>query len=302
MMNEEKFTQHLAGLFSKRSDVFTGIGDDAAALDLGLPDGKLLLAAADQVVEDIHFLPATPAADAAKKLLNRNVSDIAAMGGIPTHALVTLALNPLDPAWMEDFHASLEQTAKSWGLSVIGGDFAALPRPGKQASLSIFGLVEKDRICLRENAKPGDRLYLTGSFGRSFPTGHHLHFHPRVDEARFLAGTYTHAMMDVSDGLAKDLSRFAATSGLTVRITEPDAIPRRDHASLEESLNDGEDYELLIAVPEERAADLEKNWPFPDTPLTHAGYFESGAQGALFVQEQRFHEKGYDHFHENQDH
>lgn len=288
-MNEELLTRNMAALFSRRSDVITGIGDDAAVLDSGSQDGTWLLAAADQVLEDVHFLPGTDPGKVAVKLLNRNISDIAAMGGRPAHALVTLALNPLDEAWLDAFNLALEDLASANGISVIGGDVARSPVPGKTASLTILGHVEKEKLCLRSNAKAGDVLYVTGSFGRSFPTGHHLTFRPRLEQARFLAGVYTCAMMDVSDGLAKDLARFAAASGITAEITELAHIPGRDGATGEEKLYDGEDYELLIAVPPEKCDALEKAWCFPDVPLTKAGIFEAGPQDLQ--------EKGYDHFH-----
>lgn len=297
--NEEIFTGHLAELFHRRPDVFTGIGDDAAALDLGLPDGKLLLAAADQVIEGVHFTRETEAKNIAEKLLRRNISDLAAMGGVSTHALVTVAANPMDEARLAAFHRALSDAADEYNISVIGGDLARLPAPGWVASLSLLGWVEKEKLCLRSNARAGDHLYLTGSFGRSFPSGRHLYFHPRAAEARFLAGTYTHAMMDVSDGLAKDLARFAAASGLAVRLTCPDAIPRRDGATLSEALNDGEDYELIFAVPPEKSSALRREWFFKSLPLTLAGVFENGDPGALFIENQPFEQKGYDHFYEN---
>ena len=144
-MNEETFTKNIAALFAKRSDVFTGIGDDAAALNLGLPGGKLLLAAADQVVEGVHFVPETHPSDVARKLLHRNISDIAAMGGIPTHALVTLSLNPVDEVWLEQFNKALSDAADIYQVAIIGGDVAGAPVPGKAASLTILGLVEKEK-------------------------------------------------------------------------------------------------------------------------------------------------------------
>ena len=105
----------------------------------------------------------------------------------------------------------MAKEAAKYGIAVIGGDLAHTPQDFV-ATLTIFGIVEKQKLCLRSNAKSGDILYLSGSFGRSFQTGHHLTFTPRLDVAEALAGTYTNAMMDVSDGLAKDLSRFAAAA------------------------------------------------------------------------------------------
>ncbi len=291
-MNEEIFVRKLEQIFKPGSDVFTPIGDDAAALDLGLP--YLLLAAADQVVENVHFLPGTSPRLIAEKLLKRNISDIAAMGGIPTHALLTLALENMDDeTWLTEFHEALSGLAESYGISVIGGDVAKMSA-GKTASLTILGKAEKEKLSLRANARSGDRLYLTGTFGRSFPTEHHLTFLPRLAEARFLAGTYTNAMMDVSDGLAKDLARFSAASGVAAVLNGN--LPGRDNASDHEKLFDGEDYELIIAVPEEKAALLEKEWIY-ETPLTCAGFFtDRYAPGTVLWKNQPLQEKGYDHF------
>lgn len=296
-MNEEEFTAGLAGLFTAGKDVFTGIGDDAAALDLALPDGRLLLAATDQVIEKIHVTPETAPADTAKKLLKRNISDIAAMGGTPTHALVTLARDTLDRNWLTDFHRGLAEEAEKWQISIVGGDIARTPA-GTVATLTILGTVDRAELCLRTGAKAGDILYLTGSFGRSFPTGHHLTFTPRLKEARVLAGTYTHAMMDVSDGLAKDLSRFAAASGLSVRINAP--IPKRDNATDDEVWQDGEDYELIIAISPEKSRLLEHAGLSEKLGLTKVGVFTGDAPaGTIFYHEQQIQQKGYDHFHEN---
>lgn len=297
-MNEDRFTAALAGIFSScRSDVFTGIGDDAAVLDLSLPDEKLLLAAADQVIRDIHFTPETPPELIAKKLLNRNVSDIAAMGGVPTHALLTVAIDSLQEDQLKAFHKGLAEEAAKYGIAVIGGDLAHTPKDFV-ATLTILGTVAKKKLCLRTNAKVGDILYLTGSFGRSFQTGHHLTFAPRLDAAQALAGTYTNAMMDVSDGLAKDLARFASASGVSCRITAE--LPKRDGATDEEALNDGEDYELILAVPPEKCPALEQSGLPEKLGLTRAGIF-TGDQpaGTVFYHEQKIQEKGYDHFHEN---
>lgn len=297
-MNEDRFTADLAKLFSSaRSDVFTGIGDDAAALDLSLPDGKLLLTATDQVIRNIHFTPETAPEAVAKKLLNRNVSDIAAMGGVPTHALLTVAAEKLQENWLQRFHSGLAEEAKKYGIAVIGGDLAHT-EADFVATLTIFGLVEKEKLCLRTNARAGDILYLTGTFGRSFQTGHHLNFTPRLDAAKALAGTYSNAMMDVSDGLAKDLSRFAAASGVSVRFTAE--LPKRAGATDEEAWNDGEDYELIIAVPPEKDRELEQTALSEKLGLTKAGIFTDDAPaGTIFYHEQKIQEKGYDHFHEN---
>lgn len=298
-MREEDFIRKLNGLFPVSHDVTVGIGDDAAALDLGLPGGMLFLAAADQVISGIHFTEDTSPVLAAEKLFKRNLSDIAAMGGIPTHALVTAASDPFDETRLMEFHQGLSNISQLYGVPVIGGDLSSLPDSGFVATLTIFGKVEKEKICLRSNAAPGDRIYVTGAFGNSFSSGRHLSFPPRLHEARFVAGTYTSAMIDVSDGLVKDISRMAEASGLSAKL-DVSSVPRAPGASLEQALCDGEDYELVFAVSPSQADDLEKSWPFPGVPLTAIGEFLKGPAGEIRGVPIPA-DRGYDHFHEKND-
>lgn len=298
-MNEENFTRQLGDLFRQGPDVMVGPGDDCAVLDNG--SDTLILAAADQLISSVHYLEGCPPAYAARKLLNRNISDIAAMGGLPTHALVTLAVNPLDEEWLMDFHKALAETANEYNISVIGGDIARLFTRGEVTSLTILGKVERRKLCLRSAAKPGDRLYVTGEFGNSFHSGHHLEFRPRVEEARFLAGRFTHALMDVSDGLLKDALRMASASGCALSL-DPERVPLRRGASREGALTDGEDYELLIAAAPSDAIELEKSWCFPKTPLNCIGSFTEGPAGTVSGLELINLSKlktGFDHFHED---
>ena len=225
-MNEESFVRKLTALFPQSPDVTVGPGDDCAVLDLGTPD--LLLAAVDQVISDVHYTKETAPEAVAGKLLKRNVSDIASMGGVPTHALLSLAVNPMAEDWLLAFHQGIAKQAAAYGISIIGGDMAKLFTAGQSLSLTILGKVERGKLCLRSNAGEGDLLYATGEFGNSFRSGHHLDFTPRLPEARFLAGDFTCAMQDVSDGLLKDAARMAEASGLALRLEDPPA--RRRHA------------------------------------------------------------------------
>ena len=166
---------------------------------------------------------------------------------------------------------------------------------GEALSLTILGKVEREKLCLRKNVREGDLLFSTGCFGNSFRSGHHLHFRPRLAEARFLAGDFTCAMQDVSDGLLKDAARLAEASELAL-VLEPERIPLREGAVLPDALTDGEDYELLFAVPEDRCTALEKAWPFPDTPLSRIGRFTRGTPGSISGVPNCQLETGYDHF------
>jgi thiamine-monophosphate kinase len=270
-MNEIELLKKVLPGLHQGKDVFLGPGDDCAALDIGLD--QLVLAAVDQVVGQVHYdrALASPAQIGAK-LLKRNLSDIAAMGGIPTWALLALASNNPDEQWYLDFFAGIKAEAEKWNVSLCGGDIGSLPagQQGEVASLTILGKVEKNRMCLRTNAEPGDFIFATGYFGNSYNSGHHLSFEPRINEGRFLSDGYTRAMIDISDGLLLDVQRVALASGVGIELWL-DKIPLREGASPETAFSDGEDYELVFSVPAERADELEHKWDFPGTRLTRIG-------------------------------
>jgi thiamine-monophosphate kinase len=232
--------------------------------------------------------------------MKRNISDIAAMGGVPTHALVTVALKPVDRKWLDAFHKGLRDCAAEYGVSIIGGDISALNAPGQACSLSILGRCRKDALCLRANAKEGDALFSTGFFGNSFASEKHLDFTPRLKEAKFLAGRFTRAMIDVSDGLLKDARRMAQASGLGLEL-DIERVARAPGSSLQAALSDGEDYELLLAVEAKRSEELERLWPFEGPVLTRLGSFVAAPPGTLrgidggTICESNC---GFDHFHE----
>ena len=292
-MNEESFVRKLTAMFPQSPEVTVGPGDDCAVLDLGT--SALLLAAVDQVISDVHYTRETAPEAIAGKLLKRNISDIASMGGIPTHALLSLAVDPMDEEWLLAFHRGIADLASQYGISVIGGDMAKLFASGQALSLTILGQVERGKLCLRSRAAEGDLLFATGCFGNSFRSGHHLTFTPRLKEARFLAGDFTCAMQDVSDGLLKDAARMAEASGLALRL-DPGSVPCRAGASEESALTEGEDYELLFAVPEKLRSRLESAWPFPETALSCIGRFISGRPGAVSGVTLNHNNTGYDHF------
>jgi thiamine-monophosphate kinase len=202
------------------------------------------------------------------------VSDIAAMGGWPTFALVTLIAPPERPInWVRRLYAGLDRAARRYAFSIVGGETSRLPAGGAAVvNISMLGRVEKTHCLLRSGARPGHILFVTGQLGRSLD-GWHLKFHPRVAEARWLARHFRpSAMIDLSDGLASDLRRLAEASGVGFEIDVHD-LPRRRSASFEQALSDGEDYELLFAVPAKITAALPAAWrkAFPSLRLTRIG-------------------------------
>jgi thiamine-monophosphate kinase len=281
-VNELKLLKKILPRIKQHDDVIVGPGDDCAAVKNG---DSLLLLAVDQLISGIHYLPDTPPAKVAAKLLKRNLSDIAAMGGTPSYALLTIASSRNDEAWFLEFYRGLNEAARQFDISICGGDLSTLPDnftgDGEILSLSITGQVKQKNICLRSNAKAGDLLYCTGCFGNSFATEHHLDFIPRLAEGSWLAGEYTIAAIDVSDGLLLDLERMAVASQLDV-VLELEKIPLRNGADITTALVDGEDYELLFAVPKKIAEKMENSWNFPATQITCIGEFTNSGNGTVY--------------------
>lgn len=249
-----------------------GIGDDCAVLS---PSRRQQLITVDPVIFGRHFDASVPPRAVGEKLLKRNLSDIAAMGGRPVAAVLALTLDArVNRAWLEGFYRGLAVSARNYRVPIVGGDVAQADGV-LAASLTLLGEATGPRVVTRTGARRGDALYVTGALGRSLATGHHFRFTPRLAEGAWLARQKAvRAMMDVSDGLAKDL--HALTPRGTVPALNAAAIPRRDGADLRAALTDGEDYELVFAVDgrvdEETFVDA---WSraFPRTRLSRIGRF-----------------------------
>jgi len=268
----------LAGL-RRDEAMILGPGDDCAVLEFG---GRWLLAAVDQVVSDVHYQAGdTPPEAIAGKVLKRNLSDIAAMGGIPRWALLALAATARPDDWFERFFAGLEAAAKAFDVTLAGGDLGALPGPAaaEYAALTILGEVEPEKLCRRDRAEAGEALLVTGELGNTLASGHHLDFTPRLAEGRFLAGRWTRCMMDLSDGLGRDLRRLGRASQVGFEL-DVSALPRRAGADARGAIGDGEDYELVFTVAPDRVEALLASWPFPAT-LSVIGRVTKAAPGSL---------------------
>ena len=264
-----------------------GPGDDCAVVKT---TGRLQLLKSDCLIEGIHFLPDDNPKWIGWKAMCRPISDIAAMGGVPLDALVTLAVRPdAELTWLERVYAGLKEAAKVYEVNLVGGETARSPGPFF-LSVTLTGTVERGRYVGRSGGREGDWLYVTGQLGGSIG-GRHLRFRPRVAEARWLVSRFPiHAMMDLSDGLASDLPRLAKASHLGFEV-DTARLPLHRGSSPENGLRDGEDYELLFALPPTVKKRLETEWraKFPKLRLTAIGSLvKNGAT--------RFPEKGYDHF------
>ena len=255
-----------------------GIGDDCAVLPAAR--GPQLITV-DPVIYGRHFDASIAPRAVGAKLLKRNLSDLAAMGGNPTAAVLALTLDPRTRlVWLEAFYRGLATCARGYGVSIVGGDIAQADNV-LAASLTLLGTTSGSRILTRTGARLGDALYVTGTLGRSLRSGHHFRFFPRLAEGNWLARQpAVRAMMDVSDGLAKDL--HALTPPGAAPALEAAALPLRRGANLRAALTEGEDYELVFALAarsDESAFAAAWRRAFPHTRLTRIGCF--ARRGAL---------------------
>jgi thiamine-monophosphate kinase len=287
-MNEFELISRLVRSLPTNKSVVVGAGDDCALLDFGLAD-RLLLFKTDAVVEGIHFTTGTPPERIGHKALGRCLSDIAAMAGTPTAALITLALaRDFDPEFVEAIYSGMSKLARRHEVAIVGGETTS--NPGRLLlSVALLGWVPRGKGVLRSGAEAGDALFVTGELGGSL-AGRHLEFEPRLAEARWLAQAFSiHAMLDLSDGLAGDLrhilkaSRVGAellTSALPISREARRAAKANPSAKppLIAALTDGEDFELLFTVASRDAVPLLDAWKaqFPQVPLTCIGKITAG--------------------------
>lgn len=259
-----------------------GIGDDCAVLP---PTKCQQLITTDPVLYGQHFDDKVPPRAAGAKLLKRNLSDIASMGGRPVAAVVSLALAPdTRTGWLREFYLGLAACARRYGVKIVGGDITEGPRGFFGAFLSLHGEATGRRVLTRGGARAGDGIYVTGTLGGS-RRRHHYDFTPRLAEGAWLARRpEVCAMMDLSDGLAKDLDSLTpeglapalSAAAIPVSAAARAGAKRSQQSPLSHALRDGEDYELLLVVRARAGhAKLERDWKkrFPKVKLTAIGTF-----------------------------
>lgn len=284
--------------------------DDAAIL---VSSGDDLVVTTDAIVESVHFLSADPPDTIARKALRVNLSDLAAKGASPAGFVLTLALRDTDDAWLSSFARALGEDAAAFGCPILGGDTVSTPGP-LMISITAFGRVPAGRMVRRTGAKAGDRICVTGTIGDA-ALGLDVLKGGKVaaalaDDAASLSalvGRYrvpaprnilaavvrdhASAAMDVSDGLAGDLAKLCAASGVSARI-EAAAVPvspatraalAKGAATLETILAGGDDYEVLCTVPENRLADFLARAAGTGIAVTEIGVVLAGPSAPAFV-------------------
>lgn len=290
-LREDALVERLTRLCPPAPGLAVGPGDDCAVI--APRRGPLTLLKTDAIVEGVHFLPSAPPAAVGWKALARACSDCAAMGGRPRHAVVTVALRAdQSVSWVEGVYRGLGRCARWVGCSVAGGETVGVPGGSAAViSVAVLGEVGRRELVLRSGGRPGDVLAVTGRLGGA-GRGRHLRFEPRLAEAGWLVAERwrrPRAMMDLSDGLAKDLPRLARASGCGFDL-DLAALPRARGCGVGQALGDGEDYELLLAVAPRCWPRLVAAWRrrFPKLPLTAIGRLVAGEAGEL--------DGGWEHF------
>lgn len=285
-----------------------GIGDDCA-VHQPAGDQKQILSS-DALVYGQHFDDHTSAFHAGKKLINRNLSDIAAMGGVPDRAILNLMFGPdLEHAWLKEFVGGLREASCAVGLMLVGGDICRLEAGTFISVLTVLGTAEKPLT--RRTANVGDAIFVTGDLGGSLE-GRHACFEPRLTEGQWL-GQHGHctSLMDLTDGLAKDLpSLLAKTQAAKIDLTSLPISKAANRAAassgrpeIEHAFCDGEDYELLFTLrADQNTSDFLAQWrrAFPGTRISHIGHVVEREEKGQMIDasngDNLSFSRGYEHF------
>jgi len=273
-----------------------GIGDDAAVTELSQTQYQLLTT--DMLREGVHFTKKISAKDIGYKAMAASVSDIAAMGGIPKYAVVSLGISPsASIKKVDDLYAGMKRVCQAFQFEIVGGD--TVQSDSLIINVTLTGVVDKKHLVTRSKAKAGDIVFVSGPLGRSYKSGHHYRFTPRVKEAQYLVRNFKpSAMIDCSDGLAQDLGHILSLSKVGA-LLEESVIPKRSQAKIEEVLFDGEDFELIFTLSPTHAQKLvdKRNCKYPFYPIGEVVQKDEGFK--LITQNgelRNVKDKGFSHF------
>ncbi|MBM3251657.1 MAG: thiamine-phosphate kinase [Candidatus Omnitrophica bacterium] len=281
------------------ASVVKGIGDDAAVLNFSRD--KYLLLTSDMLIEDVHFKCTMQASNIGHKALACSVSDIAAMGGIPKNAVISLGLpTSLEISFVKDLYKGIANIAKKFKINIVGGDTNRAEKI--IIDVTLLGEVEKKNLVLRSTAKTGDLIFITGSLEETLKTGKHLTFKPRLKESRFLVKNYRiNSMIDISDGLAQDLGHILNESHKGAVIYQRAILKNKD-TSLKEALYGGENYELLFTLSQSQARRLlrDKAKGKIKFPISEIGSITKSKNKLIFIdadnKEKTLKLRGFRHF------
>ena len=235
------------------ASVFRGSGDDCAVLKLDKSNYQLFTC--DMIIQGVDFRRTDNLKAVGRKALAISISDIAACGGLPKHAVVSLGLPKNMQVHQADLLAKgIFDLAKENKINIVGGDISVSEK--LIIDVSMLGIVEKSKLCLRRGAKNGDMIMVTGSFGGSIK-GKHLKFTPRLREARFLVDNFKiNSMIDVSDGLIQDLGHMLEQSSVGAVLYESLIPLSKEAKGIEEALCSGEEFELIFTASRDQASKI----------------------------------------------
>ena len=295
-LGEFNLIKRIAGRIKPSGAVVKGIGDDAAVLKY--KKDRYLLFTSDMLVEGRHFYRRSGGYLIGKKSLSANISDIAAMGGVPGFTLVSLgAPASLSVKYIDELYRGIRDVAKKFKVDLVGGDTVSSEKI--IINIALLGEVEKDKLVLRSGAREGDSIFVTGLIGGAM-RGKHLTFTPRAKESRFLVNNFKiHSMIDVSDGLTADLGHILESSSVGAIIYEKNISISKDAKDFSSAIKEGEDFELVFAIAQAEGRRLVKAWPFK-TRLSRIGEICKNPRGLYIVsrsgKKQKITPIGYAHF------
>ena len=264
--------------------VITGIGDDCAIFRQKGAKTDLIFTA-DMMHEGIHFTWDAQPGDVGHIALTRSLSDCAAMGARPRFCLLSLAFPSEATQWVVGFLAGFTKLAGKHGVVLAGGDLSHTAKIS--CDVTVCGEVPRGKALLRSQAKPGERLCVSGPLGKAalaLDTRRRFIPQARLELGRQLREQGVRCAMDLSDGLSQDLTRLCIASGCAAALT---GVPVARGATLQHALHGGEDYELLFTLPKGVAVPAK----------CHViGEITNGPAGAVFYHGQRLEPLGWDHF------
>ena len=304
-----------------------GLVDDAAVLS---SSGEDIVVTTDAVVEGVHYLATDPPDTIARKALRVNLSDLAAKGAVPAGFVLTLALRSREDAWLRPFADALGEDAKAFLCPLLGGDTVSTPGP-QMISITALGRVPRGRMVGRIGARPGDRILVTGTIGdaalgldvltggaaaaaiASDPQAQEmLVSRYRIPQPRNVLAPavrdHATAAMDVSDGLAGDLTKLCAASGVSATV-DVSSVPlsaaaasliTRNAVCVETLLAGGDDYEVLCTAPPAQSDALIASGQAAGLAVTAIGTIVAGHERPRFLdgqgQELTLKRLSYSHF------
>ncbi len=269
---EFAFIDWIASNVPSSAGVRLGIGDDAALL---APTSDEWVVTKDVITSGVHFAESTPLSLVGRKALAVNLSDIAAMAARPVAAFIGVVFpKSFKREQAEELYSGIQSLAAEFNFTIAGGDTNSWDGP-LVISVTLMGTVKPGTAVRRDGAVAGDRIFVTGPLGGSFPTGRHLRFTPRLKEAEILKETVSlHAMLDLSDGLGSDLFHILNRSHVGARIDGASVPVHSDVDAnlsswdrLQHALSDGEDFELLFTVSAEEGKRLIADPPKGVNPI-----------------------------------